>query len=90
MYFDAIGVPDRKAQQFIRSGIMSIEDLVGYWPRKYNDRSSTTGVRNKDQESVFIMHVASVKLHRYTKTVVQATGTIAVCVPFKILTFLSL
>lgn len=77
MYFDAIGVPDRKAQQFIRSGIMSVEDLVGYWPRKYNDRSGTTGVRNKDQESVFIMHVASVKLHRYAKTVVQATGTIA-------------
>jgi ATP-dependent DNA helicase RecG len=76
MTFDALGIPDRKAQQFIRAGIQDVDALVRYWPKKYNDRSSTTGVRNKDQESVFIMHVTSVKIHHYTKTVVQATGTI--------------
>lgn len=71
-----LDISERKANQFIKAGLNGVKDLVSYWPRKYSDRSSTTGIRGKDQESVFIMHVQHVQINYYSKTVIQASGII--------------
>lgn len=74
MQFKAIGVTDRKAQQFIKAGIGSLEELLRLWPRKYTDRTHLTGILPKGQESVFVMRVREVKRNFYKKTVVEAVG----------------
>lgn len=74
MTLKEIGISEKKIPQFNRAGIVSAEDLITYWPRKYHDRSKLTGLLPKEQESVFVMHVRYANIRYYAKTLVEATG----------------
>ncbi len=74
MNFKDIGITDRKAKQFIDAGIETPMDLVNYWPKKYIDRSKTTGFLPKETESVIVMHLEDTDIKHYSKTVVEAAG----------------
>ena len=43
MKLSAIGITPQKEKQFNGKGIFSVEDMVRYLPRKYNDFSRETG-----------------------------------------------
>ena len=49
------GVGEKKAQLLNKLGIYSLEDLIHYYPRKYENWSETTTVANAPvDENVFI------------------------------------
>ena len=49
------GVGEKKARLLNKLGIYSVEDLIHYYPRKYEDWSNTTTVANAPVgENVFI------------------------------------
>lgn len=56
----SIGVTPKKAKQFAAKGINCVEDLLMFFPRKYNDFSQITGLRPSNEYSVFLAHVNSV------------------------------
>jgi len=56
----AIGITPQKEKQFNGKGIFSVEDMVRYLPRKYNDFSRETGILPEDQISCLIVTVNKV------------------------------
>ena len=60
MKLSAIGVTPQKEKQFNGKGIFSVEDMVRYLPRKYNDFSRETGILPDDQISCLIVTVNKV------------------------------
>ena len=68
-------IPKAKLAQLHRAKIFTTEDLIRFWPRKYIDRSSLTGIQEKGAESVFCMRLDKVFLRDYSKSVLEAWGT---------------
>lgn len=60
MKLSAIGITPQKEKQFNGKGIFSVEDMVRYLPRKYNDFSRETGILPEDQISCLIVTVNKV------------------------------
>ena len=60
MELSEIGVTSSKRKQFESKGIYTVEDLLQYMPRKYNDFSKLTGILPPDQYSCFQVKVISV------------------------------
>lgn len=56
-----IGVKPNKAKQFAQRGIYTVEDLLQYLPRKYNDFRFITGILPHDQISVVKLKVMTCK-----------------------------
>ena len=51
MKLSYLGIMKAKEHQFNRKGIYTVEDLVRFLPRKYNDFSRETGILPEDQTS---------------------------------------
>lgn len=58
---DKIGVTTAKAKQFAKKGICSVEQLIRYLPRKYNDYSKVTGFLPPNEESCIVVTVDTVQ-----------------------------
>lgn len=63
MKLPAIGVAPQKETQFNGKGIFSVEDLVRFLPRRYNDFSKETGILPEDQLSCLIVRVTKVQTY---------------------------
>lgn len=66
MELSALNIPAEKVKQLNRAGITTIEELLEFFPRKYIDRSTLTGLRNGPEESVILFHAVS-RHYRNTK-----------------------
>ena len=60
MKLSYLGIMKAKEHQFNRKGIYTVEDLVRFLPRKYNDFSRETGILPEDQTSCLIATVTRV------------------------------
>ena len=62
MKLSYLGIMKAKEHQFNRKGIYTVEDLVRFLPRKYNDFSRETGILPEDQTSCLIATVTRLSL----------------------------
>ena len=69
-------IPQTKISQLKKAGIEQLEDLMYYYPKKYIDRSSFTGIQ-PDGESIFLFQCDSVHMHNNRAMLVEAIGTLA-------------
>ena len=60
MELSNLGVSEKKEKQFRRAGITNIEDLLMYFPRKYQDFTKITGIMPPDEMSCIIVDVNQV------------------------------
>lgn len=58
---EKIGVTTAKYKQFAKKGITSVEQLVRFLPRKYNDYSKVTGFLPSGEESCIVVTVDTVR-----------------------------
>lgn len=65
MELKELGIMDKKVRQLEKVGVMSAEDLLTLYPRKYKDRRQVTGILPEGEESIFYM---------VPKTVIQKIG----------------
>lgn len=74
MELQALNIPEKKLKQLQKAGIASVEDLLTFYPRKYQDRSLLTGARTDLKECVFLF--VQKQLRRVTNKVsmVVASG----------------
>lgn len=70
-----LGVTPAKEKQFNKKGIFSVEDLVRFFPRTYNDCSNITGILPENDVSVLIVHINDVRLYNNGTPVIVATCT---------------
>lgn len=69
MELESLGVNKGHKQKLASKGIGSVEDLLAFLPRKYNDFSHLTGFLPSDMESCIIIKIKSVTYYparRYT------------------------
>ena len=57
MDLEKIDVTSRQAEKFKKKGIETVEDLMQFLPRRYNDFSKETGILPPDQISCFVAHI---------------------------------
>lgn len=62
-----IGVSTQQANKLKNRNIESIEDLINYFPRKYNDYTKETGIQPEDQVSCLIVILRSMKAYPNAK-----------------------
>lgn len=80
-------IPENKINQFRRAGIEQVEDLMYYFPRKYINRSTITGLL-LEGESVFLFECDSVTMRNNKAMLIEAIGHVAgVNIPVHILWF---
>ena len=59
-----IGILPAKEKQFNKKGIFEVNDLLSFFPRKYNDFSKKTGLLSDgDLVSCFVMHITKIDYH---------------------------
>ena len=76
MELSQLKIPQSKISQLQQAGIQKTSDLVYYFPKKYIDRTSYTGIL-PEGESVILFECKSVHYHNYSKSLVEAIGTLA-------------
>ena len=67
MDLKTLGISDAKLKQFENKGILSVEDLAQFLPRKYNDFTELTGL-NVDLEKCCVLAVVK-KVREYNNRV---------------------
>ena len=83
-----LGIIDKKVRQFEKVGIRTAEDLLEFYPRKYKDRRSPTGILPPDQESVFYMVPQKVTRKFGKPDFVLVTGVLSnSTIPVKVIWF---
>lgn len=70
-----LGVTPAKEKQFNKKGIFSVEDLVRFFPRAYNDCSNITGILPENAVSIIIVRINDVRLYNNGIPVIVATCT---------------
>ena len=83
-----LDIIEKKARQFEKVGIKTAEDLLAFYPRKYVDRRTPTGILPPDKESVFYMIPKKV-VQKYGKVdFVYVTGVLSnSTIPVKVIWF---
>lgn len=72
-----LNIPPQKGAQFKKKGILSVEDLVGYLPRKYNDLSRETGILPETELSCFRMRTHDIIVSDHSRVpYVRILGTV--------------
>ena len=61
-----------KANQFNKKGISTVEDLLNYLPRKYNDFSTITSILPPDQVSALVLQISDYRTYRKNAFVLKA------------------
>ena len=74
MELSELGITKAKEKQFNKKQIYSVEDLVEYFPRKYNDFSKLTGILPETEYSCSVMVVNDVKLYNNSTPLIMASG----------------
>ena len=69
---ETIGVTTAKAKQFAKKGIYSVEQLIRFLPRKYNDYSRSTGILPPSEESCIVVIVEQVRQYHNKTSVLTA------------------
>lgn len=69
-----LGVTAAKQRQFQKKGIYTAEDLLKFYPRKYNDFSVETGLLAGDITSCIVMTVDTVKSYNNKTPLIIASG----------------
>lgn len=69
-----IGITPAKEKQFNKKGINNIEDLIGFFPRKYYDFTKETGILSSDQISCVVIHVKDVKYYNNSTPLIIANA----------------
>lgn len=67
MDLSVLGITPRKEKQFNSKDIYSVEDLLNFLPRKYNDCTKITGLLPDDQLSCVVLKVRSVEINYKAK-----------------------
>ena len=70
-----LGVTPAKEKQFNKKGIFSVEDLIRFFPRAYNDCSNITGILPENAVSIIIVRINDVRLYNNGTPVIVATCT---------------
>lgn len=70
-----LGVTPAKEKQFNKKGIFSVEDLIRFFPRAYNDCSDITGILPENAVSIIIVRINDVRLYNNGTPVIVATCT---------------
>lgn len=87
MELEKLNIPKGKVAQLQKAGITCVEDLMYYFPRKYIDRSTYTGIR-EEGESVILFQCETVHLRNNRMMLTEAIGTVPGCsLPVHILWF---
>lgn len=73
MELTALNIQEGKINQFNRAGIMTLEDLMAYYPAKYQDYSKLTKLHD-GAESVFLFACERVKFINSRINVIKAMG----------------
>ena len=60
---------------FNKKGIFSVEDLIRFFPRAYNDCSNITGILPENAVSIIIVRINDVRLYNNGTPVIVATCT---------------
>ena len=68
MELSSIGITPAKEKQLKKKGIFSVEDLINFFPRKYDDLSEETGLLPEELVSCIIVNINDVKLYNNTNT----------------------
>jgi ATP-dependent DNA helicase RecG len=75
MLLKELGINSGKEKQLNKKGIYTIEDLINFFPRRYNDLSKETGLLDDDKISCTVMRVEDVKQYNNGKIpLIIATG----------------
>ena len=69
-----LGILPAKIKQFNRKGIYSVDDLINYFPRRYNNYSVLTGILPPEYESVLIVKVKDVKQYDSKTPMIMVKG----------------
>lgn len=83
-----LGIIDKKVRQLEKVGVKTAEELLTFYPRKYVDRRTPTGILPSDKESVFYM-VPQKVIQKYSKVdFVYVTGVLSnSSIPVKVIWF---
>ncbi len=73
MEFSVLQIPENKIKQFHKAGISSMEELLAYYPRKYQDRTEVTGLR-PGEDSLFLFYMKSLRYVNSRMPLIKATG----------------
>lgn len=74
MNLNEIGVLPAKEKQFKKKGIETVEDLIGFFPRKYFDFTKETGLLAEEYMSSFVMRITDVKSYDSRMPMFIASG----------------
>lgn len=85
MLLEALNIQSNKRKQLKKKGMETVEDLLWFFPRKYNDFRFDTGILPKEYKSCFTMRVENVSASYKATQYIEVSGIIvntgqAVCV----------
>ena len=69
-----IGILPAKIKQFNKKGIYTVEDLIGFFPRKYYDFTKETGIKPENQISCIVARITDVKGYENKTPLIIASG----------------
>lgn len=75
MDLSVLKIPEKKEKQLNKAGISSVDDLLYYYPRKYQDRTALTGLLLNGEESTFLFHFDSIRYIGSRTPLIKAYGT---------------
>lgn len=75
MQLEELGIPAKKQAQLNKAGIYSAEELLEYFPRKYQDRSQITGLTDMLPECTFLFKPQRIQYVNARVPLVRAQGT---------------
>lgn len=75
MNLEALNIQKNKIKQLNAKGITSLESLLWFFPRKYNDFRYETGVLPKEQKSCLFVNIEKVSAKYQVPQYIEAIGT---------------